>query len=153
MCTSMFCDGLKLANKVGMVSRIFLLSTRMVATATMFLALSGCASWETQTEFTTFRFTSPGAHEILVPDTATMDEFLEILRSNNVPTGPGEILIDDGKGGQVVDGYIIQLNLITDSPGGVTNPHCPYMQTTTIYYGKDRRLQRYAGGVLPSCVE
>lgn len=150
----MICDRVKPAKNVGMALRAFFLSTWIIGTVAVFLMIPNSASSETQTEFTTFRFLSPGAREIVVPDTATMDEVLEVLRSNNVPfDGPHEITVDDGKGGQVVGGYRMKLEFVTYNPGGTTSPYCPYKQTTNIWFGQNRRLQHYTVVLLVTCVE
>jgi hypothetical protein len=143
------------AMRCSALSRVHFASRCIIALVVMLLVLPNSASSETASDFTSFRFVSPKAREITVPDTATMDEVLDILRSNNVPfNGPQEIFIDDGKGGQVVGVYKVILELITYDPRGTTSPHCPYKQTTTMWYdGTSRRLQHYTVVLLVTCVK
>jgi len=127
--------------------------TWIVVAASVLLFIPGNASSETQSRFTTFHFTSPKASEIQVSDTATLDELLEILRSNDIQfSGPHEITIDVGKYKGELVGYTIKLELTTYNPGGPTDPHCPYKQITNIWYDKDGRLEHYDQVVLPACL-
>lgn len=107
-----------------------------------------------ENEYTTFRFLSPSARQITITDTATLDEVLEIFRSNNITfNGPRPILDDHGTGKQETFGYRLTVELTTYNPGGDTNPRCPYKQITDMWYGLEGRLYQYNVLFFLTCIE
>lgn len=142
------------AVKLSVGHRVLLPPKWLLATILALLVLGGGARAQSQGEYTTFRFSSAGAREITVPDTATLGEVLEILRSNNIRfNGPREQFVDDGTGRQVLTGHRLTVELTMYDPSAPTDPDCPYKQVTDMWYGQTGRLQQYNVLFFLTCIE
>lgn len=154
MCSSVRRVKLNKSKIFSTLFRMFSLSKWNIAIVAAFLIFPSSAYSEPQNEYTAFHFLSPGAREIAIPDTATMEEVLEVFRSNNISfNGPRRILVDDGTGRQVVVGYRLTVELTTYNPGGTTDPRCPYKQITEMVYGQRYRLQEYRVMFFKPCIK
>lgn len=141
-------------NNLGAVLRDLLPAAWKIAIIAALLIFPGGARAEPRNEYLTFRIQSPGVREVAVPDTATMEQVLEIFRSNDITVdGPRPILVDDGSGGQIVAGYELTVELMTAIAGKADESHCPYWQTTEMLYGLQGRLQEYKVTYFLNCIE
>lgn len=146
--------GINQINNLGAELRGLLPAAWKTAIIAALLIFPGGAYAEPRNEYLTFRIQAPGVREVTVPDTATMDQVLEIFRSNDITVdGPRPILVDDGSGGQVVAGYELTVELMTSIAGKADEANCPYWQTTELLYGMQGRLLEYKVSYLLDCIE
>lgn len=134
--------------------RVFPPTAWTIAIVAALLILPGRAEAEPRNEYLSFSIQSPGPREVAVPDTATMEEVLEILRANDIPVdGPRPILVEDGAGGQVVAGYNLTVDVTTAISGTADEAHCPYRQITEMLYGLNGRLLEYKVSYDLNCIQ